>query len=421
VGGGSPGGFKAAVPWDSGHPRKRRPPSQSPGAWAGSVFSTKAGKVTTSVTQERWSKAQKMIKELLNEADGDERHAFSYKRLEQIRAFLCHMAMTYETITPFLKGLHLTLASFLPQRDDEGWKLSDKEWLSQIKVAAKEGKMISQEAKDTTEAERYAQDSELNWEIFIREKLDKNQILEDEALAALETTTHAGDPPPARIRGVSSFFQDLGALLRLLAADSPPEVDVRSALVYAILYGFADASGRDFGSTVLGKDGTRYRVGTWDKDTEGESSNFQEFENVIETLEAEATKGHLKGAVIYLCTDNSTVESALYKGNSLSKKLFELVLRARVLEMQQSVRILGLHVSGEHMKAKGTNGTLRGQLREGVIIGENMLDFIPWNAAPNDRTPQLVPWLKTWLGSEVAFLEPAGWFTRGHNKVPPIR
>jgi hypothetical protein len=194
-------------------------------------------------------------------------------------------------------------------------------------------------------------------------------------------------------------------------------VDVRARLIITILYGFADASGRGFGSTVLGEDGTRYRIGVWDPDTEDESSNFREFENVVETLEEEAKGGHLKGAVIHLCTDNSTVEAALYKGNSSSRKLFELVLRLRTLEMQESVRILVSHVSGERMKAEGTDGTSRGQLREGVCIGARMLDFIPWNLSAIDRTPLLVPWLKTWLGDKAEFLDPAGWFTRGHDHL----
>ena len=61
-------------------PRKRRPPSQTPGAWAGSVFSTKADKVTKLIMQEKWTKAQLMIRELLDEADGDEQYTFLYKR-----------------------------------------------------------------------------------------------------------------------------------------------------------------------------------------------------------------------------------------------------------------------------------------------------------------------------------------------------
>ena len=36
--------------------RKRRRASQRPGAWAGSIISSDTGKVTKSVTQERWEK-----------------------------------------------------------------------------------------------------------------------------------------------------------------------------------------------------------------------------------------------------------------------------------------------------------------------------------------------------------------------------
>ena len=68
----------------------------------------------------------------------------------------------------------------------------------------------------------------------------------------------------------------------------------------------------------------------------------------------------LKGAVIFLCTDNSTVEAALYKGNLSSKKLFDLVLRVQVLEMHESVQILDNHVFGKQTKAIGTDGTSRG-------------------------------------------------------------
>ncbi len=148
---------------------------------------------------------------------------------------------------------------------------------------------------------------------------------------------------------------------------------------------FADASGKGFGSTVLGQDGTRYRLGLWDKDTEDESSNFREFENVVETLEKEAEGGLLKGAVIFLCTDNSTVEAALYKGNSSSRKLFDLVLRVRVLEMRESIRNLVTHVSGERMKAQGTDGVLRGQLKEGVSTGQSRLSFIPFHLTSMER------------------------------------
>jgi hypothetical protein len=77
-------------------PRKRRPPSQSPGAWAGAVFSTKDGKVT------KWDKGKAMILELIDEAAGNPNHQYLYKRLEQICGFMCHLAMTFENITPIV-------------------------------------------------------------------------------------------------------------------------------------------------------------------------------------------------------------------------------------------------------------------------------------------------------------------------------
>lgn len=59
-----------------------------------------------------------MIHELndLVEAHGKQ-HLFQFKRLEQIRGYLCHMAMTYDLLFSFLKGFHLTLCAHLPKRD----------------------------------------------------------------------------------------------------------------------------------------------------------------------------------------------------------------------------------------------------------------------------------------------------------------
>jgi hypothetical protein len=60
---------------------------------------------------------------------------------------------------------------------------------------------------------------------------------------------------------MSRFFQDLTALMGLLSSDTPPEVNVRARFIISILHGFIDASGRGFGSTILGKDSTQYCIG----------------------------------------------------------------------------------------------------------------------------------------------------------------
>jgi hypothetical protein len=55
----------------------------------------------------------------------------------------------------------------------------------------------------------------------------------------------------------------------------PTQKFIRALRVCTILYRFTEASGSGFGSTVLGKDGIQYLIGTWDADTQESSSNFQ--------------------------------------------------------------------------------------------------------------------------------------------------
>jgi hypothetical protein len=223
--------------------------------------------------------------------------------------------------------------------------------------------------------------------------------------------------PPKEVLAVPQLRFDLEALETLLEANTPAEVVLRASRIFTILYGFADASGKGFGSTVLGKDGIRYRIGTWDSDTEDSPSNFREFENVVCTLEAEGEAGNLDGAIIFLCTDNSTVEAALAKGNSSSRKLFGLVLRLRKLEMKYAARFVVSHVSGERMKAQGTDGVSRGQMKEGVSAGLSMMSFVPFHLSALDRSPPIREWITSWLGEGAEFLEPKDWFERGHDTL----
>eukprot|EP00957_Ditylum_brightwellii_P171992 13094497-Ditylum_brightwellii.AAC.1 len=47
---------------------------------------------------------------------------FDRKELEKGRGFLVHMSEVYPMITPYLKGIHLTLESWHPDWDVDGWK-----------------------------------------------------------------------------------------------------------------------------------------------------------------------------------------------------------------------------------------------------------------------------------------------------------
>ena len=53
----------------------------------------------------------------------------------------------------------------------------------------------------------------------------------------------------------------------------------------------------------------------------------------------------MTGATLILVTDNDVIESALYKGNSSSIKLFELVVRLRKVEIKYSSKIIATHVT----------------------------------------------------------------------------
>ena len=146
-----------------------------------------------------------------------------------------------------------------------------------------------------------------------------------------------------------------------------------------LIYGYADAAKVGFGPSLKSSpvlphvtplatnpDGIKYRIGTWGKDADDTSSNFKGFENVVTTLEDDELSGSLNHSMVIMVTDNSTVESALYKGNSSSEKLFDLIIRFRTLELRTGSRFIVTHVPGERMKAQGTDGLSRGHMREGV-------------------------------------------------------
>ena len=76
----------------------------------------------------------------------------------------------------------------------------------------------------------------------------------------------------------------------------------------------------------------------------------------MEFLEGKAATGMLDGAEVFMFTDNSTTEAAFWKGTSHSKKLCELVLRLKELEMAHGMILHVIHVSGKRMIKSGIDG-----------------------------------------------------------------
>ena len=357
-------------------PRKRRIDN---GPWAGAIYTATDTLIQKTVSQEKWDKGKSYIDQLNAILNHDKDSLISYKLLEKIRGFLCHLAMTFDLIFPFLKGFHLSLCSHLPNRNEEGWKIKDLEWVGMLEQMREQGKMSDEE---------------------VREALDFKY----------DPNSH-----PDEIKVVPRFHSCLTALTKFFNLQSPPIVTERSNNIHLLIYGFADASKSGFGASMQYDDNIRYRIGTWGADEDNSSSNFREFANVVETLEDEFNSNRLKDALVILATDNSTVECALYKGNSSSERLFDLVVRLKDLELKSGSKFIITHVSGERMKAQGTDGISRGQLREGVSLGQAMLHFCPWGLSVLDRSTTFLKWMKGLVGNHLEPLTPEGWFTRAHD------
>jgi hypothetical protein len=116
-------------------PRKRRPPSLTPGAWAGSVVHADGGEVGVRVSQDKWDKTRKIIRRLADELDefycrtslGESLEGTDRRRMESDRGFLIYVAQACPSLVPYLKGVHLTIDSWRPDRNSQGWKLRRKE------------------------------------------------------------------------------------------------------------------------------------------------------------------------------------------------------------------------------------------------------------------------------------------------------
>ena len=114
--------------------------------------------------------------------------------------------------------------------------------------------------------------------------------------------------------------------------------------------------GRGFGESLYLQGKVYYWIGVWGREEQENSSNWKEFENLVYGMEQAGKKGWLPGSMVVLATNNTTMERALFKGNSTSKKIFTLVLRLKKLELDYGCWILVTHVSGTRMISQGTIG-----------------------------------------------------------------
>ena len=108
--------------------RKMRPPSRTPGAWAGATCLSKEDGLYVTCTQKKWDKAKAIIAHWCKEICDNESLVVNAAQMERDVGFLVHLSRTFPAIFPYLKGFYLSLNSWRRGRNDDGWKYSMAEW-----------------------------------------------------------------------------------------------------------------------------------------------------------------------------------------------------------------------------------------------------------------------------------------------------
>ena len=109
----------------------------------------------------------------------------------------------------------------------------------------------------------------------------------------------------------------MSALRRLTRAHRSPRRRVRCTRRATIFFGFVDASGVDFGSSLSGTrsaliiDGeVLYRHGYWGPADRKKSSNTKEYRNLVNNVEDALKRGLQGGCEVFMFTDNMVTEGA---------------------------------------------------------------------------------------------------------------
>lgn len=371
--------------------RKRTTPTTTPGSWAGTNTTTDNGTVSATVSKERWEKTQAQVKELdvLVEL-ADEDGGIPLKRLLSIRGYLQYVCRTYDWLTPYMKGLHLTVDSWREWRDEEGWKYSPS-------VMAKMKQALAEE--------------DMKIPCRRSEELDEG-TREVEA----ELT------PPERVKVVPRMIRDVKAMLELTNTVHPPKDAVRAAKNVLALYLPGDASGDGFGTAIISEDeGIMYEAAMWKTSYAKESSNFREAFNLVKKLIELIGGGKMGGREIFLITDNLVFESCYYKGYSDSQKLTDIIFDLRKAQRDGGVIGHVIHVSGTRMKEMGIDDLSRGKLMDGIMAGKDPVSFLPFDKGANERSKGKVKrwiddWWKDWDGGPLVEMGKDLWFESRHVK-----
>ena len=345
--------------------RKRRDSSRTAGAWAGSVVHTTENEVFVLVTKEKWVKAKQLLVEVKSKITHT--NIINKNLLEQVRGFLNYVALTYPILLSHLMGFHLTIDGWRRGRDADGWRC-----LESI------GCDIDQDP-------------------------DAKCTIDEDS--------------PKEVEVKSRLRVDVDSLLELMQDELPPLRRVRSRTVSHVLYGFGDASGSAFGSTLTDGKSIYFEYGQWCTTESEESSNWRELNNLVQTIAGWTERQDIMGSQVFVFTDNIVAECAFWKGTSKSRKLFELILQLKRCALRWSIDLHVIHISGKRMQQQGTDGLSRGEHGTGVMSGMDMTTFIPLHLSPCAREPGLKRWIDSVTnGLNFGWLTHEDWFDKAQRE-----
>ena len=96
--------------------------------------------------------------------------------------------------------------------------------------------------------------------------------------------------------------------------------------------------------------------------------------------------------------------------------IYLLVIRLHQLEMDYSITVHLMSVSGTQMIAQDTDGCFRGVLLKRVMSGFDMLHFVDLAKPAIERHEPLLDWVRTWTERDrLEPLTPEGWFGKSHG------
>jgi hypothetical protein len=260
-------------------------------------------------SKEKWMKMQGILEEwrmaLVTPAS-----KLSHKELLSDWGFLVYVTWTYPAMVPYLKGFHLTIKMWWGGWDADGWKLKEGDDLSIVSLQ-------SVSSLDVLRAGAHGMDLNMGafYSLLLGMEGDKAAI--NHRLGVKLGNEHLYAPQDGFTKPVPRLKDDIQALQQLTKFVLPPLWVVRPAQVVHVYYGFGDASGKQFGVTLLTSydcqsklglsrqdaRGIRFRVGLWSAAEETESSDYKELRNLVDTVLEEAKARRMRDCEFFLFTD----------------------------------------------------------------------------------------------------------------------